>query len=307
MITFSQSKIKCWRRCHKQYRYKYDQGLIRRQSPVALARGITLHEMLDAHVLGKDWRTPLETYRQNYHRMFSEERESFSTPEELESIFLRYQAFYKDDGLNYEGRTEIEVQVEYQGLVFKGIIDKLPRDNQGRVFVCDHKTHRIIPDEDARFSDIQTILYYWALRQNGEQVDGVLWDYIRTKTPTVPEKLKSGGISKRANIDTDVETYLKAIHDNGLDPADYQDMLEKVKRNVFFKRIYLPKPNEMLVQSVVNDFFSTANEIIHSKSEVRNLTKDCKRCSYYQLCTAEVRGLDTKFIKNLLFVIKQDA
>lgn len=307
MITFSQSKIKSWRRCHKQYRYKYDQGLSRRQAPVALARGITFHEMLDAKVSGGDWKLPLSKYRQDYQRMFDEERENYPTPDELEALFHRYQEKYKDDGLDYQGKSEIEVIVEYEGITFKGIIDKLPKDAQGRVFVCDHKTHLRIPDEDARYSDIQTVLYYWALQEVGEQVDGVLWDYIRTKPPAVPEVLKSGGLSKRANIDTDYETYLKAIVDNGLNPDDYKDILEKVKGNVFFKRIFLPKPNRALVDSVVNDFFSTAREIMDSKSEVRNLTKDCKMCSYFQLCSAEVRGLDTEFIKKQLFVVKQDS
>jgi len=307
MITYSQSKIKTWRRCHKQYRYKYDQGLTRRQAPAALARGVTFHEMLDAHVLGKDWKVPLEAYRKSYQDMYDEERESYPSPEELESLFLRYQDKYRNDPLDYQGRTEIEIQVEHRGLTFKGIIDKLPKDREGRVWVCDHKTHKVLPDEDARFSDIQTVLYYWALRETGETADGVLWDYIRTKPPTVPEILKSGGLSKRANIDTDYDTYMKAIVDNKLNPDDYTDILNKVKENVFFKRIYLPKPNEQLIQSVVSDFFDTAEEIQNSSSSVRNLMKDCKMCSYYQLCSAEVRGLDSDFIKKQLFVVKQDS
>lgn len=634
-ITFSQSKIKSWRRCHKQYRYKYDEGLTRRQAPSALARGVTIHEMLDARALGKDWRIPLEEYRQSYTKMFADEAEGYPTPEELESLYLRYCEKYKDDGLDYGGRSEIEVQVEHRGLTFKGIIDKIVKDPQGRTFVCDHKcldsnhtvatpqgpirlgdltlqnqvvssvgtfvgiteivhqtlpgveielvgnrkvrctpehrwpvlagkrtsslkmmvlrtdefvnypfvylipstpqvdlqpreypispyvlgsllgdgsftqgirftssnstqlkefeselpqntltllklkgsrapsyylrgfkrlirslglsransytkfippeyllgsleqrldllqglmdtdgsvykgtshlfttispqlaqgvkelvwslggvvmvrrpkaptyqggklgqvpylvkftlppeipapyrhpeklkrlgstnrqfwtnlkvksvdsigdlqvtdisvdsqdhlfsmegvlthnTHKVLPDEDARFSDIQTVLYYWALRETGEQVDGVMWDYLRTKPPAVPEKLVKGGLSRRANIDTDYETYLKAITDNGLNPDDYQDMLDKVKGNTFFKRIYLPKPNEQLVQSVVNDFFDTAEEIQNSKSSVRNLTKDCKMCSYFSICGEEVRGLDSSFTRKQLFVVK---
>lgn len=303
-ITFSQSKIKSWRRCHKQYRYKYDEGLTRRQAPSALARGVTLHEMLDARALGKDWGIPLEEYRQSYTKMFADEAEGYPTPEELESLYLRYCEKYKDDGLDYGGRSEIEVQVKHRGLTFKGIIDKIVKDPQGRTFVCDHKTHKVLPSEDARFSDIQTVLYYWALRETGEQVDGVMWDYLRTKPPAVPELLKNGGLSRRANIDTDYETYLKAITDNGLNPTDYQDMLDKVKGNTFFKRIYLPKPNEQLVQSVVNDFFDTAEEIQNSKSSVRNLTKDCSMCSYFSICGEEVRGLDSSFTRKQLFVVK---
>lgn len=303
--AYSQSRIKLWRKCHKAYDYKYRQGLDRRTAPSALARGVTIHEMLDAHVLGQDWQIPLGVYRQNYAKMYDDEAEGYPTPEELESLFKRYQAKYAGDGLDYQGRSEITVEVEHRGMLFKGIADKLPVDAQGRTWLMDHKTHKVLPDEDARFSDIQTVLYYWAFREAGEKVDGVLWDYLRTKPPAVPEKLVKGGLSKRANIDTDYETYLKAVMDNGLNPADYQDMLDKVKGNTFFKRIFLPKPNEALVQSVVSDFFDTAEEIASSTSSVRNMTKDCKMCSYYQLCSAEVRGLDSDFIRKQLFVIKE--
>lgn len=306
--TFSQSKVKAFRRCRKIYDYKYNQGLTRRTAPATLSRGITLHEMLDASVMGKDWREPLECYRQEYQGLWSDETGNYSSPEDLESLYLRYQKHWANDGLNYRGRSEIEIETTHRGIKFKGIIDKLPEDQMGRVWLMDHKTHKILPDEDARFSDIQTVLYYWALREEGEKVDGVLWDYIRTKPPAIPETLKSGGLSKRANIDTDYDTYLAEIQRNGLNPADYQDILTKLKqgKKAFFLRVKLPTPNEALVSSVVNDFFDTAEQILEAKSFERNMTRDCKSCSYYQLCSAEVRGLDSEFVKKQLFTVRAD-
>lgn len=637
--TFSQSKIKAFRRCRKIYDYKYNQGLTRRTAPATLSRGVTLHEMLDAPVMGLDWREPLEKYRKEYQGLWSDETDNYSSPEDLESIYLRYQKHWANDGLNYRGLSEIPVETTHRGIKFKGIIDKLPEDQMGRVWLMDHKclhsdhrvhtprgkirmgdlslndqvisssgvpigieeichqvlpgfeirlkggkvfqataehrwpaligtrpgrvkyqiidtqslmkypvvyllpappirgmedreyslhpyvlgallgdgsftqgvrfccpepellglvtrylpgtkitkisseekadsyylgglrrkirelglsgkrswekhipqeyligglsqrwdllcglmdtdgtvykqstylyvttskalsedvqdlvqslggitmvrspksnkyqggkggrrsyqvkftlppemgapfklsrkalassgtrrvrfgtnlrvlsvtpigdipvtditvksedhlfscegvlthnTHKILPDEDARFSDIQTVLYYWALREKGEKVDGILWDYIRTKPPAVPETLKSGGLSKRANIDTDYDTYLAEIQRNGLNPADYQDILTKLKagKKAFFLRVKLPTPNENLVSSVVNDFFDTAEQILEAKSFERNMTRDCKSCSYYQLCSAEVRGLDAEFIKKQLFTVRAD-
>ncbi len=301
---YSQSMAKAWRRCHRLFRIKYEERLSRRQSSSQLFRGTIIHKMLELDVLGKDWKSALEEYRIAYSKLFDEERDGFSSPEELEGIYLRYKARYADDGLDYQGRAEIPFTVVHRGFPFRGKLDKLPVDRQGRRFVADHKTHKVIPDEEARFSDLQTVVYFWAARENGEQVDGILWDYIRTKPPAIPEKLVKGGLSKRANIDTTYEVYLEEVKKNGLDPTDYADILAKLKAkgDTFFKRVFLPKPSEVLIKSVVSDFFDTFEELEHSKSNVHNLTKDCKGCEYHQICSAEVRGLDTDFIKKQLFV-----
>jgi len=302
---YSHSKVRTWRRCPKMYDYKYEQGLIRKTAPAALLRGVTYHEMLDAKVMGMDPMEALVAYTKIYNELWDEEKEKYPSPEELTSLYHRYVEHYKDDTLNYNGRSEIEVTAEYRGIKFLGIIDKIPEDEAGRVWVMDHKTHKVIPDENNRFSDLQTVLYWWALREQGEETDGVLWDYIRTKPPAVVEVLKKGGLTRRVNLDSDYTTYMKAIIDNELDPADYQEELNRVKRNIFFKRVYLPRPNEELIQEVVGEFFTTAQEIENSTSKVRNMTRDCSSCSYFQLCQAELRGLDGSFIKKQVFTVRE--
>ena len=301
---YSHSKVKTWRRCHKLFDYKYEQGLVRRTAPAALLRGTTFHEMLDAQVMGTDYKVPLQAYREVYDNLWDEEKTRYPNPDDLELMYFRYLSKYENDGLKYNGKSEIEVVVEHQGIVFKGIIDKLPEDQAGRTFVMDHKTHKVIPDENKRFADLQTVLYWWALAENGQKTNGVLWDYIRTKPPTQPELLKKGGLTRRKDLDSDYETYLAAITENGLDPADYQVELERLKDNVFFKRVYLPHPSAELVTNVVEDFFTTAREIENSTSKARNMNQDCTNCSFFQLCQAEVRGIDGSFIKKQLFTTR---
>lgn len=303
---YSQSKVKSWRRCPKAFDYKYNQSLVRRTSPVALIRGTTLHAMLEAHILGEDYKVPLKAYADVYGKLWDEEREGYPTPDELESIYHRYHNHWKADGLDYGRRTEIEVVAEHRGFKFKGIIDALPDDAEKRRWLCDHKTHKILPDEHARFSDIQTVLYFWAMRENSEHVDGILWDYIRTKPPAIPEQLVKGGLSKRKNIDTDADTYLAEIRRLGLNEEDYKDILAIVAKNTFFKRVYLPKPAETLITEVVRDFFDTCEEIANAKKYPRNMTRDCRSCSYYQVCSAEVRGLDSSFIRKQMYTLKED-
>jgi hypothetical protein len=305
---FSQSKIKTWRRCQKSYDYRYNQGLIRKASPVALLRGTTLHAMLEAQIKGTDWRAPLVEYKKVFDTLWGEEAEGYPTPEELESTIERYNKHWSCDGLDYGGRAEITIEAEFEGMKFKGIIDALPDDQHGRRWLDDHKTHKILPDEHTRFSDIQTVLYYWAMRENGQKCDGILWDYIRTKPPTPPELLRNGTLSKRKNIDCDADTYLAAIKANGLNEADYADMLSLTAKNTFFKRVYLPNPAEVLIQEVVGDFFITAKEIVDHPGDrfCRNMSRDCKSCTYYQVCSAEVRGLDSSFIKKQIYTLRKD-
>jgi len=302
---YSHSKVRTWRRCQKLFDYKYEQGLIRKTAPAALLRGVTIHEMLDARVMGKDPMEALVAYTKVYNELWDEEKEKYPSPEELTSLYHRYVEYYKDDNLDYGGRSEIEVTAEYQGIKFLGIIDKIPQDDAGRTFVLDHKSHKIIPDENNRFSDLQTVLYWWALRERGEETDGVIWDYLRTKPPAVVEVLKKGGLTRRVNLDSDYDTYMKAVIDNELDPADYQEELNRLKGNIFFKRVYLPRPAEELVTNIVEEFFTTAQEIENSTSKVRNMTRDCSSCSYFQLCQAELRGLDGSFIKKQMFTVRE--
>jgi hypothetical protein len=303
---YSQSKIKTWRRCHKAYDYRYGQGLVRRTAPVALLRGTTLHAMLEANIKGEDWTIPLGVYAEQYGKLWAEEAEQYPHPDELKGIYERYQRHWANDGLTYDGRAEVELIVEHRGIIFKGIIDAFPKDKQDRIWLSDHKTHKILPDEHTRFSDIQTVLYYWMAKQEKLQVDGILWDYLRTKPPAIPEVLKSGGLSKRSNIDTDRATYEAEIKKHRLNPADYQDILAKVDRNVFFQRIYLPNPAADLIHNVVTEAFDTAIEIENSTSTCRNMTRDCKSCTFYPICSAEVRGIDSSFIRKQLFTLREE-
>lgn len=304
---YSQSRIKTYRRCPKAHDYRYLQGLTRRTSGPQLSRGVTIHEFLDARALGQDPLPLLEKYKKMYNELWEEEQQEYSSPDELWGLYQRYCKKYENDTLNYRNRSEIEITARYNGRLFKGFIDKLPEDQMGRVWVCDHKTHKIIPDEAARFSDIQTILYFWAARENGEKVDGVLWDYIRTKPPTVPELLKKGGLTRRKDLDCDYDTFLKAVRDNNLNPADYQVELERCKTKVFFQRVFLPKPGEELIQQVVTDFFDTAIQIdrsIETGCAPRNMTRECKSCSYYPICSLEVRGMDTDLVRKQMYTLK---
>lgn len=316
ILKLSFSRAKVWKRCHKQYDYRYNQKLRKRRPPAPRIRGSIIHDLLDASLQSPQAvREVVKKFEKKYGKLFKEEREEYGDPIfEGQDILHRYRKVYKDDGLTYEkvnGRnSEIPVEIPMTKTIhFFGKIDRMPRDEKNRLWVSDTKSVKKIPDEETRFSDIQTVLYIWAVLQMGLKPAGVMWDYIRTKVPTVPDVLKAGGLSKRANIDTTWDVYLTTILENKLDPKNYQDMhdLLKDKEQDFFRRIFLPY-NKAMVQEVFEDMLSVGQQIEQFGKEWndRNLDKfGCKMCEYQLLCSAELRNLDSDFIRRTEYETKE--
>lgn len=319
-MQVSWSQIKMWRRCHRQWWYRYTRRLRRKSPALPLAIGRMVGECMNAVVEGEPWDAVLVKYQKEFGRMWDEERDYYGDPvATVSSIIKRYQWYYAEDKWTYlkgpHGRkSELKVEVDLgQGVTFMGYIDKLPQDPEGRVWVWDHKAHKTIPGEEQRFSDLQLVLYTWAIDRtdwyDGPSPAGVIWDYVRTKVPTVPEVLKNGELTRRKDLDTDKETYLKALRDNNLDPLNYGEILTRLDgaEGNFFQRVKLPKPSRLMVNQVVEDIKVSAAEIKHlgGKSITRNMGPMCTGCDYFSLCHAELRGLDAEFVVKSEYTVKE--
>lgn len=315
MASASWSEINLYRRCPKAHDYRYVQRLQRKRPIIPMLVGKILHEMLDAHTIAKrfdnvskDAWDILEEYAQQYRKFFEEEREEHGDiPGNCERLFQSYLRRYKDDDLEYE-ETEAFVATDLTGskddpIRFIGYIDKVALDGSGRRWLMDHKFHKSIPDSEHRFHELQLILYIWAWnRWNPEKAaDGICWDYVRTAPPTEPTVLKSGELSQKASIRCDRSTYEAAIKRENLDPKPYAKFLKHLEKNdlMFFERVFLPAPKKAQIEAVVEDFRTTAVTIQHMKGIApRHMSKfNCQGCEFKQLCEAEVRGLDAKFVK----------
>jgi hypothetical protein len=320
MLIIGFSKLRAWRRCHRLYWYRYILFLKRRKPRVQLIRGTILHAMLDAAAVRKDPYKILKEYEKEYGKLFLEEREEYGDLiANCRQIFDAYRLAYAEDGYKVLF-SEYEVQIPLPGIpqaeaYFRGHIDKILLDPRKRRWVAEHKSHKNIPGEEARFSDLQTVLYAWAwnLLNPRRPVDGIVWDYLRTKLPAVPEELKSGRLSQRANIDTtyDVASAAVVAHckRTGENPKDYAEWLENLRgrEDKFFKRVYLPNPPKQMIQTLVDEMVTTTKEILRSNDDTtRNLTKDCAWCSFYLLCHAELRGQDSEFIRKSEYVVDEE-
>src|SRR5580765_4361852 len=173
-MFFSQGRIKNWQRCHKAYEYRYIQGLAKKKQEIPMLRGTIIHECLNMLATRKPVEPVIEKYAKQYAQLFREEQEEYGdVPAEVARIVANYRAKYKNDGLTYTkgpdgNKFEIELVADLApGIEFHGHLDKLPVDSEGRLWIMAHKTHKLIPDEDARFSDLQTALYVILLPRAG--------------------------------------------------------------------------------------------------------------------------------------------
>lgn len=319
VLKVSHSRIKTWRRCQMQHHYRYVQRLRKRKPPTALFIGTGIHSMIEAQVVKGDWTKEMAQFRKEFNHLFAEEREELGDiPTEIEAVVSGYFKRYENDDLIYRPRhrnivAEIPIDVYLDNRTrFVGYIDKFPVDPEGRSWIMDHKSCKNIPDEESRFSDLQLLMYVWLVPLLGyERPAGVIWDYVRKKAPAVPEVLVKGGISKSSKIDTTYEVYMNTVEKHLGKEAlpEYEEFAQtlKGKEEKFYRRIYLPAQTTTMIDNVVKDVKSTIEEIrLHgATAQVRNMTRDCKMCSYYSLCQAEVRGLDSDFIRKADYIVKE--
>jgi len=299
-VKISQSKLKTFRRCPKQYEYKYIEGLEPTRKSVPLALGNWIHSMLEAHYKGEDW---LETYGELTHKFngfLAEEKEHYGDLPGISARLMNgYMDFWEEEDKNLEiisVEEEFEVDIG-KGLLFKFKPDMIVKDKRDGIISCwDHKSNKTLPDTEWRNTDIQSTLYLWALNQLGIKVDQFIFNYIRTKPPTVPRMTKAGRMSK-VKIETDYPTLKSFIEENDLVIDDnLQTWLDNLKANSnFYKRISIAKP-QLLTNTMIEELYSTATMINFMDSDddlayYRVLNKACDwDCSFQDLCNADLMG-----------------
>lgn len=315
MYKVSQSKMRLWRTCRKAYNYKYVQEIEPRRPKAPLVRGRIIHEMIEMMIEGKNPWKVLAEYEKQYKKLFAEQREMYGDLiGDIKRTMTWYFVWWNADPIKYlahpatKKHSEHEFEVAIGDVLFTGKVDSLGMTRDKRVWLVEHKSMRTFPADDFRYTDLQSALYTRFLERTwkGLHIDGVAWNYIRTKPPQVPELLKSGELTKR-DIDTIWPVYLEAVKGHKLDPNDYKDMQRKLvdKESSFFKRVYLPV-NRSIVDNLYNETVATAHEMaeLHDEPQMhtRNMTPMCsKQCEYYNLCQAELRGLDSDWIRKKEF------
>ena len=307
----SASRIGRWRRCLKKGYYSDVLDLKKVATSIAPQRGVLIHQCLENLYSGKDYTTPIQELKVDMDKVFDEERaEWMELPGELYRIMKGYVNHYRSvDSALKTLHTEVEFEIPIGGgHTYSGIIDWIYEDETG-VWVVYHKTVKKIPESNELFMDLQTSIYALAAKHVLKRdIQGVVFNHIRTKAPNVPKLLKSGGLSKAA-CDTDIRTYFAEVRKNGLKEEDYRDMAEKLEGNIFFKRTKVPVSTKTLdilkaeIAETLNLIETLTNRYEKEKAEsifTRNIMKqrctwDCEFC---KLCFADLAGMNTQDILN---------
>jgi hypothetical protein len=343
--TLNQSKVKMFRRCQKQFAFRYDYApagreLIPLKKKLPLYRGSWMHALQEAlhyqwagfdeftitfgegkQMLKIDatcWQDVQEVLAEQFDQMFDEEKEDLGDlATDTERLFKSYLRFWQHDQETYtvaeyngEPMIEFTLEVPLPGIdsIFKGRIDLVVEDEEfGGFWIWDAKWVKSIPPPEERMMSPQSILYLWALREHYNlDVRGFVYNYGRTKPPTIPAVLKrpAGMLTTRKSIDTDYYTYLRAIKDNhGKNWRRYIDYYKpklqdlKGREALWFRRERIPIEEGAIDQAVL-EFIASGKQIndrLIPQSAPRSYFYNCKfGCDYHTLCVGEFQGLNIK-------------
>ncbi len=205
----TQSMVSSFVECPRETYYSIILGLRPRIESKPLTRGTWTHSLLEARAKGEDWMAKhAEIGAKAREEKFEEEVEDVE--EEVFNIVLSYDWVYRDDNLTPIA-AELTVERPLFGgkALYRGRIDLIVIDENGDVWLVDHKTHKDLPDWRYRELAFQHYSYLWAvkrspsykkLRYKGKplpQPKGFIYDYCRTGAIKTPTLTQGGKISRQ--------------------------------------------------------------------------------------------------------------
>lgn len=304
-LTLSNSKAKTWRRCPKQFEFKYKMNLKSKKRARPLELGSFVHELMQWHYDGMDWKEAWRQGRDQFYGLFEEEREDLGDiPADALRIFTAYLRHYRDEDQHYHIiDTELdEVITLPNGLRFRMIIDLVVEEPDGGIWLWDHKNVGNFMPVEFMLLDSQLSRYFWGAQYLGyKPLRGILFNELITKPPTLPKLLKNGKeLEKRKNIRCDYYTYLHEVKRHNLPIKPHKEFLLYLKSKTqddWFRRTRLPK-DAPLTQRMMQELTMTSREIKNAEetdSFPRTPDKSCVwGCDYTGLCQLQLQGADIR-------------
>lgn len=333
------SMLKTFSRCPKQAQYKYSERLKPRfvgARDKPLRRGTWFHSLLEEYYAGRSWKAKHRELCEQFDTLFDEEKQALGDlPGEMATLMRSYLWHYganKQDPLHgwTVHQTELTLECPWpdsqEGTdIYRCRLDGLVEDEHG-LWIVDHKTHKRLPGMTQRLLDHASALYIWAAWENGLEVQGFIWNYIRTKAPSKPDMAYVGTARERlsvAKLDTDYPTFYRALRDHqanghkGVEFADHAAQLAVLKSHrwqgpgsiqtsTFFRREILEKDPEMVsrIVAIAMRTRDRMHEYGWDRPDQVELVTDrsCEfMCSFNGLCETELFGGNADNIRRQQF------
>jgi len=301
----SQSKVNTYRRCGEAYRFKYVLKLYRKKKKRPLVFGGLIHDMLEAIAEGDPHSDVLDNLDVKNQKLFAAEREAYGDIlYDAEHIMDNYVDFWPKNSLRpirRKGRSaEHHFNIEIApGVFWNGKMDQMSKTPNKLKWMTEHKTFTRMPGEDDRWRNIQYVTYLEAADILGwPKLDGIAWNYIRSKPPAVPGILKDQTLSTKKidSLPTVIEDYVEEAE---LDIKNYKSLIAHTKANRanYFKRIFMPV-NSHVVEYLFTEFVETAIHMSNEHENIKgmNIGRHCGWCDYEPLCRARLTGADEKYL-----------
>lgn len=339
----SASQIQCWMACGKRWEYSYLEGLSPRVERPYLTMGKLCHvgmhaamerlwmaqreNLLDPEypvgidVLAREGEAAIREEHARYMEGIDYLQEELPEFERLlaDALDVFGQALGEFDPLRWEVLTVYDGEGELPALElhFKvpcagskglhGYVDAILRDREtGHAWCVDYKFRSQLEDPEEEQFSLQNAVYMRACERMGVDVVGTLtWQHLNR--PAAWPALTKGGVS-RARIRTTWARYREFVKAQGLDPADYAEMEEKLADVEWFREVYEHRSPET-VRRVWDEVVVPAAWGIRRSAKGGNRRAlfpwNCRGCQFRDLCQAELRGYDAGDVRQRQYTRKE--
>ncbi len=286
------SSLRTFKTCRKQYEYRYQIGLRPVEDSFALKYGTAFHravELLETegleaaitYLLGTGWSDPYAPHTLAAQiRAYAEHW--WNKP--FISETLHAEETFAIDLINPEsGRAS-------QGFDLAGKIDAIVRLADGRLAIRETKTMSEDPGNNSRYwnrllIDPQITLYFIAAKRLGFEVETVAYDVIRK--PCMKPALATAPEARKYTKEGKVYANQREFDET---PAEWQERLyaDMMERPDFYlNRKEIPRLDQDL-DEFHSDTWDAVKDLRHaqlSRRWYRTVTKNCDQCPYFGFCT----------------------
>ena len=321
---YSFSELKTYMRCPKRYEYSRLHNLEKIGINVPADKGNWFHTLMMEDLLGNDWEQIHRDMVAEFDTsigILTDDEDILSIPEDAYRMFQGYKAKYPD---HFSRWKVLHVEESMSFELFPGVHigftpDLVAEDEYGGIWAWDHKTTQTIPQPGEMLVDLQNLTYSLGLRKlYGSRFKGFVFNYVRSKPPTMPKLRKDGLVSDVRRVDTTFDMLREFMIVNGI--PRYPELNDRLAylstHDNFFKRDYFVVPDEAL-QRIFEELTGWVAKIRADTEMFNNFqdgvttspfsfgrvilpkhagTAGCHRCPMVDICQADLLGIPRESI-----------